>query len=195
MSANTNEATTIHDETNLGTVSRPLINRFITTPMTVNAANRTSTPNISPPLNNSPHHFVLVLPDQIVNELPLLNECKNTSMIGINKKTSTSAVHTPSAFGKISIFALVRGLTCFACSRVRSCILRRKFCTAGEASELINGTIFIATNPTPSDNNTAPIIKIAIAEPSGQFCAPLNCDAIIAPIMLPLAPPSTVAVT
>ena len=49
--------------------------------------------------------------------------------------------------------------------------------------------------PTINTSSTAPIINTAIAEPSGQFCAPLNCDAIIAPIMLPLAPPNTVAVT
>ena len=48
---------------------------------------------------------------------------------------------------------------------------------------------------TPRVSNTATIIKTAIAEPSGQFCALVNCEAIIAPIMLPLAPPSTVAVT
>ncbi|CAB4954038.1 unannotated protein [freshwater metagenome] len=164
-------------------------------PMTSSAANRTRTPTISPPLNNSPHHLVLDFPDQIVNEPPLLNECRNTNRIGINKNTSTSAVQTPSTLGKTSIFVRVRGLMCFACSRVRACILRLRFCTAGEASELISGTIFIARNPTPRDSNTAAIIKIAIAEPSGQFCAPLNCEAIIAPIMLPFAPPSTVAVT
>ena len=38
-------------------------------------------------------------------------------------------------------------------------------------------------------------MSTAMAAPSGQFWALLNCDAIIAPIMLPLAPPSTVAVT
>lgn len=42
---------------------------------------------------------------------------------------------------------------------------------------------------------TARIINTAIADPSDQSCAPLNWLAIIAPIMLPCAPPSTVAVT
>ena len=51
------------------------------------------------------------------------------------------------------------------------------------------------TAPVTSATSTAPIIKIAIAEPSGQFCACENCEAIIEPIMLPLAPPNTVAVT
>ena len=46
-----------------------------------------------------------------------------------------------------------------------------------------------------STSSTAPIIITAIAEPSGQFWATWNWLSIIAPIMLPDVPPSSVAVT
>ena len=57
------------------------------------------------------------------------------------------------------------------------------------------GMTHTITVPTTRVSSTAAIINTAIADPSGQFCAPLNCEAIIAPIMLPFAPPRTVAVT
>ena len=66
---------------------------------------------------------------------------------------------------------------------------------SGSNSPSTRGTTHATAAPTTSVSSTAAIINTAMAAPSGQFCAPLNCDAIIAPIMLPFAPPSTVAVT
>ena len=57
------------------------------------------------------------------------------------------------------------------------------------------GTTQTINTPTTRANNTAPIISTAMAEPRGQFWACENCEAIIEPIMLPFAPPRTVAVT
>ena len=66
--------------------------------------NLTSTAQAAVPSKSSPHHFTPGSPDQIVKEVPPLNECNTTSMIGINKKTMTSAVHVHSAYGRMSNF-------------------------------------------------------------------------------------------
>lgn len=81
-------------------------------------------------------------------------------------------------------------------SLARACAARRRTaCTNGSNSPSALGANHTIAAPITSTSSTAPIMSTAIAEPSGQFCAWLNCDAIIAPIMLPFAPPSTVAVT
>ena len=77
----------------------------------------------------------------------------------------------------------------------RALIDRRARCRSGSNNPTRRGTSHTITVPTTRVRRTATIIRTAIADPSGQFCAPLNCEAIIAPIMLPLAPPRTVAVT
>ena len=41
-------------------------------------------------LKSSPHHLMLVWPDQIENDEPSLNECRNTKWIGMNMKSMTS---------------------------------------------------------------------------------------------------------
>ena len=73
-----------------------------TTEIMNKAANRTNTAQATEPLNNSSHHFTPALPDQIVKELPPLNEWNTTSKIGINKNTKTRAVQMVSAMGKTS---------------------------------------------------------------------------------------------
>ena len=138
---------------------------------------------------------MLVLPDQIVNELPALNECKITNKIGMNKNTKTSTVQTAKTLFKTSRLTRVCIFSLRTCAADRSCSLRRICCTTGAKILANRGTSQTIAAPMISDIRTAPIIKIAIAEPSGQFCAPLNCEAIIEPIMFPLAPPKTVAVT
>ncbi len=67
--------------------------------------------------------------------------------------------------------------------------------TTGTKSADTRGTSHTIAAPTASAARTNTIISTAIAEPSGQFCAPLNCEATNAPIMFPFAPPSTVAAT
>ena len=149
----------------------------------------------APPSNNSPHHFTLVSPDQIEKEEPPLNECRKTRAIGMNMNSRTNTAQAPIDNFMPSKRRDCSTLSCRTRAVVRACIDRRTACVTGWAARRSQGTIKTTNAPTVRARSTAPIMRIAIAEPSGQFCACENCEAIIEPIMLPLAPPNTVAVT
>lgn len=105
----------------------------------------------------------------------------------MNRNTSTSAVQTPSAgrsrSGNLDALATRRG-------RLRS------RCTTGPtATRAAHRTSQKTSAPTARVTSTIPIIKTAIVEPCGQFCAPLNWLSISAPTIQPFVPPRIVPVT
>ncbi len=100
--AKTNAAVAIQVLTELAMYVLFLKYVFATSPIAIKTANRIKTAKDSAPSNNSPHHLRLVLPDQIVNELPALNECKITSKIGTNRNIKTSTVQMASNLLKTS---------------------------------------------------------------------------------------------
>ena len=72
------------------------------TETTNNTAKRTNTAQAIEPAKSSSHHFTPALPDQMVKEVPPLNEWNTTSKIGINKKTKTRTVQIVNAMGNTS---------------------------------------------------------------------------------------------
>ena len=80
----------------LPNAARRLSRRRTTSAIATNTAKRAAVAKKTTPSNSSPHHLVLTALEKIVNELPRLNECKNTNPTGIKRKISTSVVHTPS---------------------------------------------------------------------------------------------------
>ncbi|CAB4804388.1 unannotated protein [freshwater metagenome] len=70
ITANTNDNGITSDRTLFENLSRRRLMRTKISAANITTANRISNATITPPLNSSPHHFVLALPDQIVNEPP-----------------------------------------------------------------------------------------------------------------------------
>ena len=169
--------------------------RFTTNARAVITTKRTRTAQAAPPSNSSPHHLVLVSPVQMENDEPPLNEWRKTNPMGMNMNSRTRTAHAAMTSRLTSTEIDVRVVPAAARDTRRRCIERRIDSLRGASRPTSRGTTQTTTAPTTSANSTAPIINTAIAEPSGQFWACENCDAIIEPIMLPLAPPSTVAVT
>ena len=63
-----------------------------TSATTTMTTKRAMTAHATDPANSSSHHLNVVDPAQIVKELPLLNECRTTNTIGINKNNNTKTV-------------------------------------------------------------------------------------------------------
>ena len=158
-------------------------------------APRTNTAHAVPASNSSPHHLVLKCPDQMVKDWPLLNEWTNTRMIGTNRNNRTSTVHAARTTRSGSRPPRADRAPREPATIARSWMPLRTRSATGARSPNARGTTHTTAAPTTSVSSTATIIKTAMADPRGQFCAPPNCDAINAPIMLPFAPPSTVAAT
>ena len=75
-----------------GSPPRAAMRRLAATKTPTITMNRSAREKVEPPSNNSPHHLLLGLPVQMVNETPPLNECRTTRPIGMNMNTRTRTV-------------------------------------------------------------------------------------------------------
>ena len=142
-------------------------------------------------LNSAPHHLVRVVARPDDERTTAVERVADDEQDRDEQEHQHDVVQMA-----MMILAPSRGTRfAFGMSSGATAVMPQPRSRCGDDAAAATATPSTTMPPTASTSSTAPIIITAIAEPSGQFRATWNWLSIIAPIMLPVVPPSSVAVT